>query len=489
MNGVLLMYPPGKMYQRGEDRAQCNVEESVSVEMRACNDLGYAAAILREKGYDVLLRDYQTEKKDAEYVKNEILAFRPKMIVISVTYGTVVKDLEYARGILSFYECLIVLKGAAFFDPEPKILHELDLEGIRCMIGGEMSFIIGPLADCLLRGEGNLAQIPGISWYENGELKKTDFCTFHENVDELPFPARDLMNNTLYKRPDTGEPMATIQISYGCPSGCIYCLTPMLSGRKVRFRSIENIFSEIEECYYKYHIRHFFFKADTFTIDRERAIGLCDRIIHSPLCGKISFTVNSRTDTLSPQLCAKLKKAGCFMVAVGFESGSDETLRRIGKHADTEKSREAMRMLREAGLPVYGFFMVGFPWETEADIRNTFDFALRLRPDYVEIHTAMPYYGTGLYTECEKLNTIEGSSFGFDYIAPNTKGTAYVDLARIERLKKQFLLRFHSDPAFLRRIAVQCASEPSKLGHYLYYGVRLLKNIVRNHSGKGRESR
>ena len=346
MNGVLLMYPPGKAYQRGEDRAQCNVDESVAVSMRACNDLGYAAAILRQKGYDVLLRDYQTEARSADFVKKEITAFLPRMIVISVTYGTVVRDLAFVHEILSYHDCLIVLKGAAFFDPQERFLRDLELDGVTCMIGGEMSFIIGELADCLLRAKGKLRDIPGIAWYEAGKLCKTRCDVFHDDVDALPFPARDLMNNALYKRPDTGAPMATIQTSYGCPAGCGYCLTPMLSGKRVRFRSNENIFAEIEECYYRYRIADFFFKADTFTINEERAIGLCDMIIGSPLCGKIAFTVNSRTDTLSPALCEKLKAAGCFTVAVGFESGSDETLRRVGKHTTVAESREAMRMLR-----------------------------------------------------------------------------------------------------------------------------------------------
>ena len=98
-------------------------------------------------------------------------------------------------------------------------------------------------------------------------VKKTNFKIWSDNLDEIPFPARDLMKNEMYPRPDTGEPMATIQVSRGCPSACTYCLTPVISGKSLRKRSIENIFAEIEECYYKHGIRNFFFKADTFTID------------------------------------------------------------------------------------------------------------------------------------------------------------------------------------------------------------------------------
>lgn len=477
MNKVMLLYPPGKNYQRSEDRAQCNVDDSATATVHACNDLGYGAAVLRNNGYEVFLEDYQTEGKTTEDVIADVLSFMPDAVFISITNATIFRDIDFVNEIRKHCDCRVVLKGAIFFDVQSELLDTLELNNVDVMIGGESNFIILPLMDCLLKGKGSLADIPGIVYRENGEYRKTDFKSWETNLDSLPFPARDLMNNALYKRPDTGEPMATIQVSIGCPSGCIYCLTPIVSGKRVRFRSVDSVFSEIEECYCKYGIKSFFFKADTFTINNDWAIELCDRIIASPLYGNISFTVNTRTNTLSQLLCTKLKLAGCFMLAVGFESGSDETLKKIKKGATVSDSLNAVKLAKEAGLPVFGFFMIGFPWETEEDIRKTLDFALSLGIDYAELHIAMPYYGTGLYDCCREYNTINDTAYGFDAVVPNTKGTAYVSLERINQLKRRFLIRFYFRPSFVADKIAVCAKHPSELKNYAHYGARLLKNL------------
>ena len=479
MNRVMLLYPPGKMYQRSEDRAQCNIDDSATATVHACNDLGYAASVLRNEGYEVFLKDYQTEGKTVDDVKADLLLFKPDAVFISITNATIFSDLEFVNEIRELRDFRVVLKGAIFFDAEERLLNTLDLSNIDVLIGGESNFVILPVIDFLLKGKGSLDSIGGIIYSENGELRKTAFNCWETDLDSLPFPARDLMNNALYQRPDTGEPMATIQVSAGCPSSCIYCLTPIISGKRVRMRSVENVFAEIEECYYKYNIKSFFFKADTFTINKDWAIALCDKIINSPLYGNISFTVNSRTTTLSNVLCQKLKLAGCFMLAIGFESGSDETLKKIKKGATVADSINAARMAREAGLPVFGFFMIGFPWETEEDIKRTLEFALELKLSYVELHIAMPYYGTGLYDYCREYGTLNDTSYGFDVVNPNTKGTAYVSMERINQLKRSFLLRFYLRPSFVADKALDCIKHPSEIKNYAFYAFRLLKNIKR----------
>ncbi len=477
MKKVMLLYPPGKLYQRSEDRAQCNIEDSATVTIHACNDLGYAAAILRNNGYEVFLKDYQTEGLTENEALSDIESFQPDAVFISTTNATVFSDIEFINRIRENRNFRIIIKGAIFFDTKPELLDILDLTNIDVMVGGESNFVILPIIDALLSEKGSLSAVNGIIYKENGELKRTEFSCWETDLDSLPFPARDLMNNALYQRPDTGEPMATIQVSIGCPSNCIYCLTPIISGKRVRFRSVENVFAEIEECYYKYGIKSFFFKADTFTINKDWAIALCDKIINSPLYGNISFTVNSRTNTLSQVLCTKLKLAGCFMLAIGFESGSDETLKKIKKGATISDSLNAARLAKEAGLPIFGFFMIGFPWETEEDIKKTLNFALSLGIDYVELHIAMPYYGTGLFDYCEEYGTMEDTSYGFDVVNPNTKGTKYVSMKRINQLKRGFLIKFYLRPSFVADKVITCIKHPSELKNYAYYGLRLLKNL------------
>lgn len=477
MYKVMLIYPPGKAYQRSEDRAQCNLEESAVVTVHACNDLGYAAQILRNRHYDVMLRDYQTEKTDSEQIREEIMSYLPDILVISTTNGAILQDIAFVNWMTEFHSCRMILKGAIFFDTPDAVLETLDLRNVDCLIGTEMDTVIGQIADCMTQNAQAMKEIPGIFYKEKGVFQRTAFDTWCTQLDEIPFPARDLMKNKLYVRPDTAEPMATIQVSRGCPSRCSYCLTPVISGRKVRKRSVENVYAEILECYDRYGIRNFFFKADTFTIDEAWAMALCDRIIQSPLHGKIAFTVNSRANPNSRELYEKLKEAGCFTIAVGFESGSDDTLRRIKKGTTRQDNLQTARLLKEIGIPIFGFFMIGFPWETEADIRQTLSFMLEIDPDFVEVHIAMPYYGTELYRQCRAYNTISDTAWGSDYFSPNTVGTAAVPMGQIKKIRNRYLLRFYLRPRYIARKLFGSLTKPVVVKNYIKHGFILLKTI------------
>lgn len=475
MKKVMLVYPPGKAYQRGEDRAQCSIDDSAVTTIRACNDLGYAAAVLRSKSYQVLLRDYQTEKISIEDVEKEIKAFLPDIILISTTNATIPDDIAFADWIKNFLDCEFIFKGAIFFDIPENLLETLDLKNINYLIGGETDTVIGELADYISGELSEINDVPGIIYKKDGKFIKTAFDKWFCDLDSIPFPARDLMKNELYVRPDTGEPMATIQVSRGCPASCIYCLTPIISGKAVRKRSVENIFAEIEECYYKYNIKNFFFKADTFTIDSRWAEELCDIIINSELYGKIEFTANSRVKPLNPDLLKKLKKAGCFMLAVGFESGSNGTLAKIKKGTTREDNLKAAKMIKKAKLPMFGFFMIGFPWETEKDIINTLKFTTEINPDFIEVHVAMPYYGTELYSQCMKYNTIKCEAWGNDYFSPNTIGTCEVSMEKIDKLRKKYLLRFYLRPKYIFKKVIYCLTAPAVFKNYFKHGIKLLK--------------
>lgn len=472
---VMLLYPPGKLYQRGEDRCQSNIEEAAAVSVHACNDLGYIASVLRKREYQVFLRDYQTERETLQTVLRDAAAFQPDLVFLSTTNSSVYEDLAFVRRFAETTACKIVIKGAVFFDAPLQQLKQLDLQYVDCCVGGEVEFLIGELVDALLRGIGELAKIPGIIYKTTDGFQKTDFQCFQTDVDALPFPARDMMRNDLYTRPDTGEPMATISVARGCPSQCTYCLTPIISGRKLRCRSVENVFAEIEECYRVYKIRNFFFKADTFTLDEAFVDALCDKIIVSALCGKIEFTANARADRLSETMLQKMKAAGCFMLAVGFESGNDGTLQKIKKGITVEQNLRAARMIKAAGIPLFGFFMIGFPWETAALIKETEALIHQIDPDFLELHIAMPYYGTKLYAQCAEAGVLTDSGFGYDYYAPNTTGTAFLSGKEVETLKRGILLRFYLRPVYIAKKMLQVLRRPRIMGSYVRYGIRLLR--------------
>ena len=246
MSVVLICYPPGEVFQRGEDRCQSNIKASTSTSMRACNDLGYMAAVLDKHCHLTVLRDYQTEDKSIDNMVFDFMKYKPDYLVMSTTNATVFDDIKVVNELKRVipFDFKTVLKGAIFYDAPEALLEQLDLKNIDVLVGGEIEFIIQDIVEL-----PDLHDVPNI-FFKNSEgvWIKNKFDCWNDNLDKLPFPKRSAMRNELYVRPDTGEPMATIQTARGCPSQCIYCLTPKISGRCVRTRSPKNVFDEVKEC-------------------------------------------------------------------------------------------------------------------------------------------------------------------------------------------------------------------------------------------------
>ena len=120
--------------------------------------------------------------------------------------------------------------------------------------------------------------------------------------------------------------------------------------------------------------------------------------------------------------------------------------------------------------------MIGFPWETETDIKKTLSHIRKTDPDFIEIHIAMPYYGTELYSLCKEYGTISSGSWNSDYYSPNTTGTSSVPMKRIQKLKKYGLLRFYLRPWYILKKIAKSLSDRRILKNYIRYGIRLLKN-------------
>lgn len=480
-NKVLLFYPPGMLFQRGEDRCQQNVKDASAEAMRACNDLGYGAAILLKKGYEVKLRDYQTEGATSTEMFAELDEFKPDLVMMSITNTTIFDDLKLLGEIKERYNPVVVIKGALFYDPEQEMLDLLDLSCVDYMIGGEIDFAIGEIADLSLRGEGKAEDILSILYRkEDGTFGRTKFHEWGEDLDSRPFPARELMNNALYKRPDTDEPMATIQTGRGCPSSCVFCLTPWISGKCVRMRSPQNVLDEMTECYEKHGIRNFFFKADTFTINPSWVKEMCELIINSPLGGKIAFTANSRVNPLSKETLQLMKDAGCFMVAFGFESGSDEMLKTLKKGTTVEMNRRAAKWCHEIGLPFWGFFVIGFPWENREHILATKKLILETDPNFIEVKMALPFYGTELYQAAKEFGLLAESPLGSDFFHSAMSGTKYLSQAEVEKLRKNILLSFYLRPKYIFRKIGESITHPRIFGNYIKYGFKMLANIIRS---------
>ncbi len=479
MKKIMLIYPPGGLYQRGEDRCQLNIAKSSANSMRACNDLGYASAVLKKRGYDIFLKDYQSENLSLDNLKDDIKAYTPDVIFLSTTNPTLFDDLKIINDIKSSHpEIVFILKGAVFFNCREELFKDINFSCADYMIGGEEEFIIGDLIDSHFNNKNNLPDIKGIIYKQDGKFIINPNPCFDEDLNSLPFPDRYAMNNKLYLMPDTGEPLATISVSRGCPSSCIYCLSPVISGRRVRFRTVQNVLDEIKECFFKHNIRNFFFKADTFTINKSWTVGLCRCIINSELYGRIRWVANSRADTADKEMFEYMKKAGCFLVAFGLESGSDETLKKIKKNTSVEKNYNAVQTAKKAGLQTAGFYIIGFPWETKQDLEKTKTAMLKNNTDFIELHIATPFAGTELYNMLYSKNKIHNEIYGKSHFICINAFDSDLTPAYVEDYRRKAVLQYYLRPEYIIPKVLYGIKTPKILINYIKYGLRLIKNSI-----------
>ena len=348
-NKVLLFYPPGMLFQRGEDRCQIDISSSSANTNRPCNDLGYVSSILKKNNYSIFLKDYQGENAAIEDLINDLKKENPDIVFMSITNGSISDDLKVVETIKKIKkETVIILKGSIFFNPKIEILNKLNPDIVDYLIGGEVEFIIGDLVNAHFNDKNLLKNIQGISYKDDkGNWIINPMIDFKDELENLPFPDREAMNNSLYINPETNKPMALIVTDKGCPYSCSYCLSPVISGKKIRSRSNESIINEIKECIEKHNITNFFFKSDTFTANKEKISDFCRLLISEGLGEKINWVATARVDNITDELVSLMKQSGCSLVAMGFESGSNESLTKMNKRTTTEMNLRAAKICKK----------------------------------------------------------------------------------------------------------------------------------------------
>lgn len=257
--------------------------------------------------------------------------------------------------------------------------------------------------DYLIRGEGEFAflelannvplhMINGLSWRDaNGAVIHNAARAPIDPLDIIPFPERDL-----FITPSHNMDLGQIITGRGCPFACTYCASPAMWGRKnVRFRSVYDVVTELELISKKYQSSMIYFSDDTFSLKKDRTIELCNEIIRRGL--NISWKCDTRADCLDDELVGAMKDAGCQLVKIGVESGSDRILKLIKKGMTKEKVMAAAKVAKSHGIKLTAYLMIGFPGETNEDVQETIDFAREMNADYYSLSILAPYYGTEIF--------------------------------------------------------------------------------------------
>lgn len=387
MKKAILINPPSGMYIR-DDRCQVPVK-GLSSGLRTPLDLAYMAAMLEREGFECVIRDYPAENKTWQDFKKDLENNNFNILIISATTPTVYADLvacDMAKQAKP--DILTVVKGAHFAADDMEVMEQA--RNLDIAIRGEYELAVQELGQ-----NKPFKDILGITYRDNGIIRRNPRRPFLENMDILPLPSRHLLNNRLYIRPDTAETMTSIQTTRGCPARCVYCLVRTVSGSDIITRSPAGIANEMEICKERFGIRNFYFRADTFTWNKDWMVEVCKRIVDKKL--DVSWVCNSRVDTIDEERLGWLKKAGCWMIGFGIESGDQNILNKMKKGTTLQQATHAIELCRKFGIKTYLFWVLGLPWETEESIKNTMKFSKKIKGDFAEFHIAYPFPGTDFY--------------------------------------------------------------------------------------------
>jgi len=341
--------------------------------------LGYISSYLKKFGYEVRFIDgLNLRLKNEEIVKRvgdcEVIG-----IGVLTDYYLEAKDLIKK---LKEKGKIIVLGGV-----HPSVLPKETLEetGADFAVIGEGELTIAELAEKLEKNK-SVEKIKSLAFWKKGKIVVNPRRELIENLDELPFPDWKSIDPRTYQKAPHGAivknfPVAPITTTRGCPYECEFCVSPNFWRKKIRFRSPENVIEEIKYLVKNFGVKEIHFEDDNFTLKREHAEKICNLILENKI--KISWATPNgvRADKVDERLFRLMKKAGCYSIVLGIESGNQKILENIKKHEKLEDIEKAAKAAKKAGLITQGFFIFGLPGETEETIKKTISFAKKIKLD------------------------------------------------------------------------------------------------------------
>jgi anaerobic magnesium-protoporphyrin IX monomethyl ester cyclase len=359
--------------------------------------LSYATGVIEDAGYQAKLVDAGAKEWGIPEVRNDIDAFDPDMLVIESNFSSVKNDIDVITDLKRDNDFLSVLVG-----PPASQFHEAMLGNDHVDIVGryEYDLTIRDIATATEEGT-NLGNVLGISFRRGGRIVQTPDRPLmtSEQLDAIPFVTsvykkhldiRDYtLSHTLY-------PMVQVFTARGCPNRCTFCSWPRtFMGRKFRARSVANVVDEFEYVSNELPaVKEIFVEDDTFTIDRQRVREVCTELQKREL--DVRWSCNTCA-TLDYKTMRIMKSAGCRLIDVGYESGSDQILKNIKKGVTTADAKAFTIDAKRAGLKILGDFMFGLPEETHETIQQTKEFIKEIKPDMLQIAVATPIPGTEFY--------------------------------------------------------------------------------------------
>lgn len=361
----------------------------------------HVSSVLKNDGHDVQLVDMMEQKLGLAEIQDTV-----KMSDMVIVLTSTMSFLEDS----AFLKKLKAIKGdlrTVIFGSHPTFMPEdcLSTSSIDFVVKREPEFIIRDLARSLRDGPSktDFSDILGLGFKKGSEMFINENRASTDDCESLPIPDRKLLpKKSRYFNPIIKKyPYATAITSRGCAAKCTFCTASYMMGNKLRYWSAAKTIEEIEYLL-GLGYKEIYYRDETFTTFKKRNLEIFETIIKKKL--KFSWICNVRADTVDREDLILMKKAGCRLIKVGVETGSEEILRRVKKNITLEQVRSVFKWCNEIKIDTHAHFMFGMPGETISTLNQTLKFIKEIKPTTIDIGICTPYPGTELFEEVVRGN-------------------------------------------------------------------------------------
>jgi len=370
--------------------------------------LMYIASVLEKHGFEVRIIDCYLEKSKIDLHKI-LKKESPDIVGISTATPTFGDVIRIARMILNNFPEIFIVIGGYHVSAIPRQALSSGYFDAGIIGEGEITFL--ELVKEFQKKYPKLSKINGLAIKKSNKITFTKPRAFIKNLDSIPFPARHLVPPLSRYRPTPASykrlPVGILISSRGCASKCTFCDRAVF-GCTYRERSPGNVLDEVEELRYKFGARELKFFDDNFTLNKKRLFNICDEFKKRKI--DIEWSCLTKANLVSKEILMKMKKAGCWQVLFGLESGDSKILKSLNKGITLEQGKRAVRLAKKIGLSVRTDFLMGVPGENLITMGETLEFAKKMNPSFAHFNKFTPYPGTEIYNRLVK----EGYKFDFN---------------------------------------------------------------------------
>lgn len=361
--------------------------------------VGYVIANVKKEGHTIKYIDMEACLITVDRLLDYIDRNRPKLIGFTAV-TTVVKSAGYIAGLIKkrFPEIPMCLGGI-----HATMIPRETLEEFPCfdfVVYGEGELVIPKVLEHIKNGKTDFAGIKGV--VTRSDKDRVSTCLV-EDIDRLPYPAWEEFDLVRYPGVDLHRTNRELPIitARGCSFNCCFCCRPP-GYQKIRYRAVKSIIDEVIRNLDKYEMESALFVDETFTINKNFVTEICKNIIERGLNKRMRWSCSTRVDTCDEEVLRLMRKAGCYDVFFGFESGDDRLLELSGKKITTTDMKRAVKIVKDTGMAVHGCFILNLPGETEETVEKAWRLAKELDIRGVSFPIAVPFPGTRLRAMAER---------------------------------------------------------------------------------------